>query len=160
MQLKEFAEIDRLATAEADKRGVRSRVEAHNAALATAVGVFMLLDVFARLVGAEEDFSALIALALTALSAGVVFLVIRSQEKRWFRRYHVAYREITEERASSMLRPKRSRAGVTLMRAEQHRAAAAQLRKNPSAKAQELALGHEHVAKMQEHRGKRLEDIR
>jgi hypothetical protein len=46
MRVEDFAEIDRLAMAEADKRGVRPRTEAPQAALVAAVGVFILLDVF------------------------------------------------------------------------------------------------------------------
>jgi hypothetical protein len=40
-------------------------------------------------------------LALTALAAGIVFAVVRSQEKRWLERYHIAFREIEEDRARS-----------------------------------------------------------
>ena len=48
--------------------------------------------------------------------------------------------------------PRKSRVGM--MTAAQHQRRAAELRKSPSAKAQEIALGHEQAARMIEQRGK------
>ena len=50
--------------------------------------------------------------------------------------------------------PRKSQGGTFLMNADHYRRRAAQLCKNPSPKAQEIALGHEQMARMLDHRAK------
>jgi len=63
---KASAKVNRLAEAEADKRGLRPPLGADMAALITAVCVFMLFDVLGWSVGAQDTYL-LPVLGLTVL---------------------------------------------------------------------------------------------
>jgi hypothetical protein len=89
-ELDEFKEDDQHAAAEADRFGTRPKIEPHTAAIFTAIGVYILLKLFAAVTVRDLDAVGIPLLVFTAISAGVAYLIPWWREKQWLKRYHQA----------------------------------------------------------------------
>lgn len=97
--IEEFKEIDRLATAEANRRGGRIQHDAGFSAYISGAIAYVVLVAFATVADAPEGTGTTIALiAFSGLVAGGTFLAVRSQQKSWFERYQRAFDKIEAER--------------------------------------------------------------
>lgn len=96
-ELKEFAENERQAIARADRGGARPGYELLHVVIFTAVGVFMLLDVFAAITLPDRESAFWPVISLTVLSAGGAGAVHWYREKAWYRRWAEAWEEISEQ---------------------------------------------------------------
>jgi hypothetical protein len=90
---------DRQAKADADKGGRPLPIDGPRAAL-IAVGVFILLDVFAAITLPDRETAFWPIVILTGLVAGGAYLIARLQERAWWKRYR---------RASDLIRAERQR---------------------------------------------------
>jgi hypothetical protein len=88
---------DRQARADADKGGRPLPIDGPRAAL-IAVGVFILLDVFAAITLPDRDIAFWPIVILTGLVAGGAYLIARLQERAWRKRYRQASDLIRAER--------------------------------------------------------------
>ena len=90
---------DRQTRADADKGSRPLPIDVPRAAL-IAVGVFILLDVFAAITLADREIAFWPIVILTGLVAGGAYLIAQLQERAWWKRYW---------RASDLLRAERER---------------------------------------------------
>ena|SRR5271170_2393166 len=98
-EIEEFSEDDRLATERANKRGRPFSIGAPQAAIVTAVAVFILLDVFAALTLPDREGRFWAAISLTVIVAGAAYIVVRQREKRWRANYYDVLQKLQAERA-------------------------------------------------------------
>jgi hypothetical protein len=96
---EEFAEDDRIATERANKRGRHFSIEAPHAAIFAALGVYILLDVFAALTLPDRESAFWPLISLTVIVAAVTYIVVRQREKRWLANYHEELEHIRAGRA-------------------------------------------------------------
>jgi hypothetical protein len=86
-EIDDSAKDRRQASESADKGGRPWPIDGPRACL-LAVGVFVLLDVFATITLADRETAYWPIVLLTVLVAGGAFLIARLQQRAWFTRYH------------------------------------------------------------------------
>jgi hypothetical protein len=99
-ELKQFAEDERQASEIANRGGRPWPIDGPRALL-LAVGVFILLDVFASITLADRDKAVWPATILTGVAAGGAYWIATLQRRTWRRRWDEAMKQIQADRVAS-----------------------------------------------------------
>jgi protein-S-isoprenylcysteine O-methyltransferase Ste14 len=100
IDLEQAREDQRAAKEMADRYGNRPKVEAHIAAILTAVALYVLLTLFAATLGHPPDASYVAVAAFSAAGAALAYFVTRYRERSWDQRYSMYLGDIEAERRS------------------------------------------------------------
>jgi hypothetical protein len=98
-EIEEYAEIEKAAVAAASKRGLPPRLDAGTAAIITAVGVYILLEIFGALTARDWTPGYWPAVIMTAICAAGAYGIQRYRERAWLARVEQERKWIEAERA-------------------------------------------------------------
>jgi hypothetical protein len=93
-EIQAYAENDRQAKEEADRGGARPKLEPITVGIATAIGVFVLLDLFAAVTLPDRETAFWPIVTFTIICAGGAAAIPWSREAAWRKRYHKALDDI------------------------------------------------------------------
>jgi hypothetical protein len=96
-EIKQYAEDDRQASEIADRGGRPWPIDGSRA-LILAVGIFILLAVFASIPLPERDKAGWPAVILAGIVGGGTYWIAELQRRAWFRRHREAMNQIKAER--------------------------------------------------------------
>jgi hypothetical protein len=97
-EIEQFAGDNESAEKMATKGGHRPSLRAGDAAIFSAIGAFILLDIFAAITLPDLTDVFWPVVLLTGAVAAAAYFIVSAQEKAWSRRYHEVLEQIRSER--------------------------------------------------------------